>query len=273
MSRPPSYQQQLLEGLREAGHLIVTANPVILDTTLRTLALAFVATAIGALVGVPCGCVLGLARSRAAGPLREAAGALARVPPVLVGVLTVLLITEASPWGGGPLAGLHWYTRRPSAYLAQALLAVPIVTALTAAAVADVPAPLLEQARAYGARRWRTAALALQDSSRRVTAGVIAALGVTITSIGALVLATAASDVNGGGASAQPLTLALGAYHAVNETQVGQATAVQTPALSVPTQALAVAYATVLLGLFVLVAAAITWLQEQRVPLLAGVLR
>jgi tungstate transport system permease protein len=272
MPHSPSYEQQFLHGLHEGLHLIVTGNPVILDTTLRTLKLAVVATTLGALVGVPCGCLLGLARSRSSRVLLGIAGAIARVPPVAVGVLTVLLLTEASPWGGGPLAGLHWYTQSQSAYLAQALLAAPIVTTLTASAVAGVPGTLLDQARAYGARASQRGVLAIRQARRRVIAGVIAALGVTITSVGALLVATASADVTKPGAvSAQPLTLALGAFHAINETQAGQATATQTPALSVSTQALAVAYASVLLGLFVLVAAALTWLQQRRRPLLAGI--
>jgi tungstate transport system permease protein len=272
MPHTPSYHQQFLDGLHEGVRLIVTGNPVIVDTTLRTLQLAIVATALGTLVGVPCGCLLGLGRSRGSRALLGLAGAVARVPPVAVGVLTVLLLTEASPWGGGPLAGLHWYTSPKSGYLAQALLAAPIVTTLTASAVAGVPNALLDQARAYGARAWRRWALALRQARRRVLAGVIAAMGVTITSVGALILATASADVNTRGeASAQPLTLALGAFHAINETQLGQATATQTPALTVPTQALAVAYATVLLGLFVLIAALLTWLQQRRRPLLAGI--
>jgi tungstate transport system permease protein len=263
----PSYFQQFLEGLEEGARLIVTGNPVIVDTTLRTLKLAVVATLVGVVVGVPIGCLIGLGRSRRSRLLHGAATALARVPPVVIGVLTALLLTEASPWGGGPLAGLHWYTRGQSAYLAQALLALPIVTALTAAAVAGVPSVLLDQAQAFGARRWQRGALALRQSRRRVLAGVIAALGVTITSVGALLVSTASANVNTPGQlAAQPLTLSLGAYHAINQTQLGQATATQTPALTVPTQALAVAYASVLLGLFILLAAALTWLQQRRQP-------
>ncbi len=272
MAAAPSYSQQLLEGLEEGVHLVLTGNPVIVDTTLRTLKLAVLATLIGVAIGVPSGCLIGLGRSRGSRLLHGAATAFARVPPVVIGVLTVLLLTEASPWGGGPLAGLHWYTRGQSAYLAQALLALPIVTALTAAAVAGVPATLIDQAQAFGARRWQRGLLALRQSRRRVLAGVIAALGVTITSVGALLVATASADVNSPGqVAAQPLTLSLGAYHAINETQLGQATATQTAALTVPTQALAVAYASVLLGVFILLAAALTWIQQRRRPVLAGV--
>jgi tungstate transport system permease protein len=272
LASAPSYFQQFLEGLEEGARLIFTGNPVILDTTLRTLRLAVVATLCAAVVGVPLGCLIGLGRSRGSRLLYGTAGAIARVPPVAIGVLAVLLLTEASPWGGGPLAGLHWYTRAQSAYLAQALLALPILTALTASAVAGVSPALIDQASAFGARGWQRGTLALRQARRRVIAGVIAALGVTITSVGALLVSTASADVDSTGqAAAQPLTLSLGAYHAINETQLGQATATQTPALTVPTQALAVAYASVLLGVFLLLAAALTWLQQRRRPVLAGV--
>lgn len=252
------HTEKFLDGLREAAHLIITANPVIVDTTLRTLALALTATAIGALVGVPCGCLLGLGRSRGSRTLLWATGAATRVPPVAVGVLVLVLVTPLSPVGGGPLADLHWFDRRPAGYLAQTLLAVPIITTLTAAAVTGVPAVLLDQARAFGAPPWRRRVLALREARRRVLAGVIAAMGITITSIGALVIA------EGGGA-----TLALSALSAFREEQ--PEVRAQTAGLTVPTQSLGVAYATILMGLFVLLAALLTWLQQRRPSPVAGI--
>jgi len=252
--------EKFLNGLQEAWHLIITANPVIVDTTLRTLELAFVATAIGALVGVPCGCLLGLGRSRRSRAMLWATGAATRVPPVVVGVLVVVLIYPLSPVGGGPLADLHWGDGWQSAYLAQTLLALPIITTLTASAVTGVPAVLLDQARAFGARPWRRWMLVLREARRRVLAGVIAAMGITITSVGALVIV---GSSNGGP------TLALSALFAFNVEE--SEAVVQTPNLTVPTQSLGVAYATILLGLFVLLAALLTWLQQRRPAPLAGI--
>lgn len=265
---PPSGWHDFSTGLRQALHLVVTGNHVILDTTLRTLHLAVEATLIGVVIGVPIGCALGLGRTRSSRLLRGVANGLTRLPPVAVGVLVVLLLNEQSPWGGGPLAGLHWYTNARSAYLAQTLLAVPIVIALTASAVAAAPPGLLEQARAYGASGWKRGVLALRETRRQVMAGILVALGITITSIGAIVVAVAGNTTSvaaaGGGRISEPTTLALGAFLSIRELQPGSPTANAAGTLGYSTAAAGVAYATVLLGLFVLIAAVLTWISQRR---------
>jgi len=264
----PSGLHEFSTGVRQALHLVFTGNHVIVDTTLRTLHLAFEATLIGVVIGVPIGCAIGLGRSRGTRLLRGVANGLTRLPPVAVGVFVVLLLTEQSPWGGGPLAGLHWYTDPKSAYLAQTLLAIPIVVALTAAAVAGAPAGLLEQARAFGAPGWKRGVLALHETRRQVMAGILVALGITITSIGAIVVAVAGNATSvaagNGGQVSEPTTLALGAFLSIRELQPGHASVAGAGTLGTPTAALAVAYATVLLGLFVLIAAALTWISQRR---------
>ena len=93
-----------------------------------------------------------------------------------------------SQWGGGPLGGLGWIYTLNAVILAQTLLALPVVVALTVAAVQAVPAGLLEQARALGARRPRLARLALREARIGVLAALIAALGTAMASVGAVLV-------------------------------------------------------------------------------------
>ncbi len=283
MSIPIYADSEILSGLREAIHLIVTANPVLVDVTERTLRLGLVSTAFGALVGIPCGCLLGLAASRSSRLLLGAAVALTRMPPVLAGVIVYLLIKEESFWGGGPLAGVKPWD---GAYLAQALLVAPVVMTLTAIAVANVPHELLDQARAYGAGLRSRAALALRESRRRVIAGVIAGLAVAMTSVGALAIGTGGAnqmvETSPGVVTSEPYSLALGALDSYNLQQeadpgagpivVHEANGQTHLQARDPARYLAVSYATVLIGLFFLVAGALTWLQQRQKPVLAGVL-
>jgi tungstate transport system permease protein len=245
----------VLQGLHQGLQLIVSGNPLVVHATLSTLRLALVATAIGTVIGLPCGCLLGTGTSRLARLLLGLATIVTRLPPVAVGVFVLILVTEESLWGGGPLAGLGWQGRPESVFMAQSLLALPIVTVLTASAVQGVPPRLLEQARAYGASRVDRAVLAAREARRAIIAGVIVALGVTITAIGAIVT-TEAPNYD---------TLALDAFRALTQVQPGEHAAFDAHATVQPaTYALAVAYATVLMGLFVVVAGTLTWLQERR---------
>jgi tungstate transport system permease protein len=268
------YHHDFVEGLHQALQIILHGNSLIVHTTLRTLRLAVVCTALGALIGVPLGCVLGLGRSAASRLLLTAANAMTRIPPVVAGVIVLLVLTQESPWGGGPLASLQWYGSSQSGYMAQTLLAVPIVIVLTASAVRGVPAGLLDQARAYGASGYRRAALAVREARRAVIAAIVVAMGVTITSIGALVVAGTPQNAKfavKGGYNSEPATLALGAFQSFTQASAGTDPHFDpSGSLGYPTQALGVAYGTVLLGLFILIAAGLTWLQETRGSLIRG---
>jgi hypothetical protein len=131
---------------------------------------------------------------------------------------------------------------------------------------------LLEQARAYGAPGHRRGALAVREARRRVLAAVLVTIGVTITSIGAVAVSNAPQQTNVGGVS-EPPTLALGAFEAFTESGgAGTDTTAPGTGLSTPTPALGVAYATLLIGLFVLIAAALTWMQQTRSQWIPGLL-
>lgn len=253
--------EDVVEGFKQAFQLILHGNSLVVHAMLLTLWLAVFSTAVGALVGVPCGSLIGTGKSRVARLLLGLATALTRLPPVAVGVFVLLLGTESSLWGGGPLADVPLWMKGD--FLAQSLLAIPIVIVLTASAVQGVPAGLLEQAGAYGATRRQRAVLAVREARRAVIAGIVVAMGVTITAIGAIVIVDPTYQ-----------TLALSAFQSFVQVQPGEQPPFDPNAtVLTASYALAIAYATVLMGLFVVIAGVLTWLQERRAGWLVGVRR
>src|SRR5262245_16712425 len=105
----PSGSEHLLHGLRQGLDLILSGDATVWQTTLRTLHVAFEATAIGAAIGIPIGVAIGLGRSRRSRALRGVANGLMRIPPVVSGLVVLMLLTQESRYGGGPLAGLDWF--------------------------------------------------------------------------------------------------------------------------------------------------------------------
>lgn len=209
---------------------------------LRTLRIGFESTALAAVVGVPAGAALGLGRFRARGVLLTTFNAGLRVPPVALGLGLWLLMWPDSQWGGGPLGGLGWIYTINAVILAQALLALPVIVALTTAAVQAVPSGLLAQARAYGAGRWAVARLALREARVGVLAALIAALGTAMASVGAVLVVGSLAN-----ASTLP-SAALVAWNGGGRN------------------ADAVAYGALMLGLFLIVAAALTTVQHGQRP-------
>jgi tungstate transport system permease protein len=169
--------------LRQAVERILDGEVDVWSTAWRTLRLALESTALALAAGLPLGVWLGEARTRGrrAGVIVANAGL--GLPPVVIGIFLAISLYPASPLGDLEL--LYTLT---AAIIAQALLALPIVVALTASAVAGLPAGLLEQARAFGAPPWQRRLLALREARVGVLAAVIAALLSALAEVGAVVI-------------------------------------------------------------------------------------
>lgn len=168
--------------LQQGFDRLITGDADLWATTWRTLRLAFGATAVALVAGLPLGVALGSARPRLRRPGFVLANAGLGLPPVVLGVFLALLLL--SP----PLGPLGLTSTLLGVFFAQVLLALPIVVALTAGAVAALPEGLLVQARAYGAGRAERGLLALREARIGVLAAVIAALGSAVAEIGAVVI-------------------------------------------------------------------------------------
>lgn len=236
----------LLDGVGDGLRLIGTGDDEVVSITLRTLRVAFEATAIATVVGVPLGCALGLGRFRGRRGALAVVNVGIRMPPVALGHVLWLLLWPDSRWGGGPLSRLNWIYTLDAVVLAQTLLALPIVAALTASAVQGVPGGLVEQSQAFGAGPWQRASLALREARIGVVAAIIAALGVAMASVGAIIVV---------GSSLGTATLATAA---LTQWNVGGQ------------DARSVAYGTVLLGVFLLLAASLTLAQQRETPWIPG---
>ncbi len=171
------------EMVAQALDRILSGDAALLATLWRTLGLAFGATGIALALGLPVGVALGQAapRRRRLGSVLANAGL--GLPPVVLGVFLALLLLPV-----GPLGFLHWSATLWGILVAQVLLALPIVVALSASAVAALPGGLLTQARAYGAGRAARGLLALREARIGVLAAVITALGSAVAEVGAVVI-------------------------------------------------------------------------------------
>ena len=137
----------LWEDFRLAVPLIVHGDPYLMQTIGFTLQVAVIATLLSSLLGVPAGVALGLGRFRGRGALVLLANAGLALPPVLVGLFLFLLFLP-----GSALGGLHLLATRRAVFIAQTILALPFVIALTTAAVNGLPQSVLGQARALRCR-------------------------------------------------------------------------------------------------------------------------
>ena len=229
------------DGIKQAADLLVHGDHDLLVVVGITLRLALFSTLLALALGLPLGIGLGLGRFRGRRAMLAVTNAGMGLPPVVVGLVVALLLFR-----GAPLGDLNLLYTFKGIVFAQTLLALPVVAALTAAAVQSLPAGLLEQARAFGASRTQVAGLALREARVGVLAATIAALGSAFAEVGAIVLV-------GGNIEGRTQTLASAVLVEVSAGEYGRA----------------IALGTILLGLILILAAALTFAQQhERRPLL-----
>jgi tungstate transport system permease protein len=194
--------------------LILHGNPYLFSIIGFTLQVAAIATAVASVIGVPLGLVIGLGRFRGRQVAQVLANASLGIPPALVGAVLFLLFAVQAPLGS-----LHLLFTRQAVFIAQTILALPYVVALTAAAVQGLPEGLLVQARALGAGRRQIAVLALREARVGVVAALIAALGTSLSEVAAIAIV-------GGNIYGYDQTLASATLYEVNGANYPEALAI-----------------------------------------------
>ncbi|MBI5627622.1 MAG: ABC transporter permease [Candidatus Rokubacteria bacterium] len=225
----------LVQGLLEALRLLLTGDPEVWRITLLSLEISGSATALSLLIGIPLGTVLALARF----PGRALAVSLVNtgmgLPPVVVGLFVTILL-----WRNGALGFLEMLYTPLAMVLAQMVIAAPIVTGLTLAAVQQIPAAFRLQMLALGASRVQMVGALLREARLPMLAAVMAGFGGVISEVGASLMV--GGNIKG---STRVLTTAT-----VLETSKGNFD-------------IAIALSVILLFLTFLVNWALTWIQQR----------
>ncbi|WP_375498414.1 ABC transporter permease [uncultured Jatrophihabitans sp.] len=227
------------QAFSQAWHMIIDGDPYLMHVIRITLEVAAVPTGIAALLGIPLGVVLGVGRFRGRGIGLALANAGLGLPPVVVGLVFVMLTLPVN----GPLARFHLLFTLEGVFVVQTVLALPVIVALTASSIGAVSTGLLDQARAFGAGRVQVAGLAIREARVGIVAALIAAVGGTLSEVGAVVLA-------GGNIQGLDQTLASAALQQVEAGRFVTGLAI----------------GLVLLGLLLIISAALTVLQHRGAP-------
>ena len=168
------------EGLLEALRLLLTGDPAVWGITILSLQVSGSATLLSLLVGIPLGTLLALARF----PGRALAVSLVNtgmgLPPVVVGLFVTILL-----WRNGALGFLEILYTPVAMVLAQFVIAAPIVTGLTLAAVQQVPEQFRLQMLGLGASRAQMVWMLLKEARLPLLAAVMAGFGGVISEVGA----------------------------------------------------------------------------------------
>ncbi|MBT2640123.1 MULTISPECIES: ABC transporter permease [unclassified Bacillus (in: firmicutes)] len=173
----------LLEGLKKAIEMILSGDPEILEITLLTLRVSITAVLVSTLIGIPTGMFLGLSRF----PGRRFILAIINIgmglPPVVAGLWITLFL-----WRSGPLGDWSWLYTPTAIILAQILVSLPIVTALTSTAFQQINPKLILQVKALGATKIQLYWILMKEVKLAILAAIIAGFGRVIAEVGAAMM-------------------------------------------------------------------------------------
>ncbi len=173
----------LLDGFARAAGLIGSLDPALVEIVLLSLRVSLSALLAAALVGLPLGAALGVARFRGRGLLVTLLNAGMGLPPVVVGLLGYLFLSRS-----GPLGALGLLFTPAAMVIVQGVLIAPIVAALTRQVVEDLWEEYEEQLRSLGVRPTRALWTLLWDGRYSLLTAVLAGFGRATAEVGAVLI-------------------------------------------------------------------------------------
>ena len=169
--------------LAQALGLLANPTPELLAIIWRTLNISGGALMLAALFGLPIGAAVALWRFPLRGVLAATLNALMGLPPVVAGLFLYVILSRSGPLG---FMGLL-YT--PSAMvIAQFVLALPLVAALSSSAIKAVDPSIRLAARTLGATPAQATLAVIKEARFGILSALMAAFGRVMAEVGAVLI-------------------------------------------------------------------------------------
>jgi tungstate transport system permease protein len=210
-------------------------DPEVWGITLLSLQVSALATLISLLIGLPFGTWLALGSFPGRSMLLSVINTGMALPPVVVGLVVAIML-----WRSGPLGNLRLIYTPWAIVIAQTVIAAPVVTGLTAAALEALDPRLQQQLLGLGASRAQMIWYLWREARLPLLAALMAGFGSVISEVGA-------SMMVGGNIKGQTRVLTTAIVLETSKGEFGQA----------------LALSTLLLILTYLINLALTWLQQR----------
>ncbi|MBI1793623.1 MAG: ABC transporter permease [Chloroflexi bacterium] len=159
---------------------IMFLDPEIWQITLLSLQVSVLATSISLLIGLPFGTWLALGNFRGRSFILSIINTGMALPPVVVGLVVAMTL-----WRSGPLGDLKLIYTPMAIIIAQTVIAAPVVTGLTAAALEALDPRLQQQLLGLGASHLQMIWMLWREARLPLLAALMAGFGSVISEVGA----------------------------------------------------------------------------------------
>lgn len=174
---------ELSQAIASAFDLIVHLDRDLLEIIGLSLKVSLSAVVIAAVIGLPLGAILAVARFPGRRSLILIINTLMGLPPVVVGLLVYLMVSNS-----GPLGVLQLLYTPTAMIIAQTILVAPIIAALARQTVKDMNKIYDEQLRAFGLSMVQRVQTLLFEGRRSLLTALVAGFGRAIAEVGAVII-------------------------------------------------------------------------------------
>lgn len=175
--------QSFSDALRQAVTLVLEFDGALREIILLSLQVSVSAVLIGALIGMPLGAWLAVTKSRMRGVLIALTSTLMGLPPVVVGLVVYLLLSNAGALG--PLQLLYTPT---AMIIAQSILVTPILIALTRQTLTVLNDEYQDQLSLLGVSTYGRLMTLLWEGRHGLLTAFLAGFGRAIAEVGAVII-------------------------------------------------------------------------------------
>jgi tungstate transport system permease protein len=173
----------MFDAFSAALALLAGFDSKLVEIVLLSLSVSLSAVFIAALFGFPLGAAIAVGHFPGRRGLIVFLNALMGLPPVVVGLVVYLLLSRA-----GPLGSLGILFTPSAMVIAQTVLILPIIAALSRQAIEDAWREYEEQLRSLGAGRAHAALTLLWDTRFSLLTTVLAGFGRAAAEVGAVMI-------------------------------------------------------------------------------------
>ena len=175
--------QEFVAAFAEAFHLIAAGDSDLLEIVGLSLRVSLTAVVISCVIGFPLGAVIGIGDFRGRQCIIVCVNALMGLPPVVVGLVAYLILSNS-----GPLGWLDLLYSPTAMIIAQTILVAPIVTALSRQIVEDFHAEYAELFRSLSVPHRTAVTTLLIDAKHSLATVALAGFGRAIAEVGAVII-------------------------------------------------------------------------------------
>jgi tungstate transport system permease protein len=175
--------QDFGEAFRLAFQLVITADPDLLEIIVLSLRVSLTAVAVACMIGLPAGAAIAISRFPGRTGVIILSNARMGLPPVVVGLLIYLLLSNA-----GPLGWLQLLYTPSAMIIAQAVLITPIVAALSREVVEQLNNEYAEQFRSLSVPPGKAVSALLWDARYSLLTVALAGFGRAVAEVGAVII-------------------------------------------------------------------------------------